>query len=130
MLFSGAFEGVSVMSRVILFHCRAMAEHALLDEDVSLVHCDESEEMLSEVASHRPDVVIYEVRPDSLSDLAVLRLLRRVAPGLPFVLVGEGIAAGAEMPGELEPFFRPLPRSEEAGLREAVHSALAGHAAG
>jgi hypothetical protein len=117
------------MSRVILFHCRAAAEQALLDEDVSLVHCDESEEMLSEVVSHRPDVVVYEIRPGSLSDLAVLRLLRRVAPHLPFVLVGEGIAPGTGFPAELEPLYRPLPRSEDAGLREAVHSALAGHAA-
>jgi hypothetical protein len=117
------------MSRVILFHCQATAEHALLDEDVSLVHCDESEEMLCEVASHRPDVVIYEIRPDSLSDLAVLRLLRRIAPHLPFVLVGEGIAPEADIPAELAPLYRPLPRSEEAGLREALHSALAGQVA-
>ena len=117
------------MSRVILFHCQATAEHALLAEDVSLVHCDESEEMLSEVASHRPDVVVYEIRPGSLADLAVLRLLRRIAPHLPFVLVGEGVTPESGIPAELEPLYRPLPRSEEAGLREAVHSALAGHAA-
>jgi hypothetical protein len=85
--------------------------------------------MLSEVASHRPDVVVYEIRPESLSDLAVLRLLRRIAPHLPFVLVGEGLAPEAENPAELAPLYRPLPRSEEAGLREAVHSALAGHVA-
>jgi DNA-binding NtrC family response regulator len=118
-----------MMSRVILFHCHAAAEHALLDEDVSLVHCDESEEMLCEVASHRPDVVVYEIRPESLSDLAVLRLLRRIAPWLPFVLVGEGIAPETEIPAELEPLYRPLPETEEAGVREAVHSALAGRAA-
>ncbi len=117
------------MSRVILFHCHATAEQALLDEDVSLVHCDESEEMLCEVASHRPDVVVYEVRPESLSDLAVLRLLRRIAPRLPFVLVGEGIAPETGIPAELAPLYHPSPRSEEAGLREAVHCALAGHAA-
>jgi hypothetical protein len=117
------------MSRVILFHCQATAEHALLDEDVSLVHCDESEEMLCEVASHRPDVVIYEIRPESLSDLAVLRLLRRIAPRLPFVLVGEGLAPEAGLPAELAPLYGPTPRSGEAGLREAVHVALAGHAA-
>mgnify|MGYP001576499640 CR=1 FL=1 len=115
------------MSRVILFHCQATAEHALLDEDVSFVHCDESEEMLSEVASHPPDAVIYEIRPESLSDLAVLRLLRRIAPHLPFVLVGESLAPETEIPAELAPLYRPSPRSEEAGLREAVHSALSGH---
>jgi len=119
-----------MMSRVILFHCQEMAEQALLDEDVSLVHCDESEEMFSEVASQRPDVVVYEVRPESLSDLAVLRLVRRIAPRLPFVLVGEGVAPAAEIPAELEPLYRPSPQSERAGLRQAVHNALAGRVAG
>jgi len=129
-VFSGALEEVGGMSRVILFHCQATAEQALLDEDVSLVRCDESEEMLAEVACHRPDVVVYEIRPESLSDLAVLRLVRRIAPQVPFVLVGEGIAPETEIPAELEPLFRPAPRSEEAGLRRAVHSALAGRVAG
>ena len=114
------------MSRVILFHCQAAAEQALLDEDVSLVHCDESEEMLSEVASHRPDVVVYEVRPESLSDLAVLRLVRRIAPRLPFVLVGEGLAPETCFPAELAPLVHTPPLAAETALREAVHSALAG----
>lgn len=118
------------MSRVMLYHCQATAEHALLDTDLSLVSCDESEEMLSEVAAHPPDVVVYEIRPESLSDLAVLRLLRRVAPHLPFVLVGEGIAPESDVPAELAPLYRPPPRSDEAGLREAVHNALAGLPAG
>jgi DNA-binding NtrC family response regulator len=107
-----------------LFHCQAAEERALLDEDLSFVCCDDCEEMLSEVVQHPPDVVVYEVRPGSASDLAVLRLLRRVAPRLPFVLVGEGQAPAWEVPAELAPLYRsPLP-VEADGLREAVHSAL------
>ena len=116
------------MSRVMLYRCQAAEEHALLDDDLSFVSCDDCEEMLSEVVLHPPDVVVYEVRPESVSDLAVLRLLRRVAPRLPLVLVGTSPAPSGEAPSELAPLYRsPLP-VEEDGLRAAVHHALAGHA--
>lgn len=44
-------------------------------------------EMLSKVVQHPPDVVVYKAGPESVSDLTVLRLLRRVAQLLLFVLV-------------------------------------------
>jgi hypothetical protein len=117
------------MSRVMLFHCQAAEEHALLDQDLSFVCCDDCEEMFSEVVRHPPDVVVYEVRPESESDLAVLRLLRRVAPRLPLVLVGEGRAPAWDVPDELAPLYRsPLP-VEGRGLRKLVRSALAARAA-
>lgn len=118
------------MSRVMLYHCQAAEESALLDQDMDLVSCEGSEEMLSEVASDPPDVVVYEVRPGSVSDLAVLRLLRRIAPRVPVVVVGEDPAPELDVPGELEPIYRaPLPEEpeKEEGLREAVHSALSTH---
>lgn len=116
------------MSRVMLCHCQAAEERALLEDDLSFVSCDDSEDMLAEVVLHPPDVVVYEVRPDSASDLAVLRLLRRVAPRVPLVVVGGGPDAAGDAPGDLEPFYRsPLP-VEQDGLREAVHAALAEHA--
>ncbi len=112
------------MSRVMLFHCQGAEEHALLDEDLSFVCCDDCEELLSEVVQHPPDVVVYEVRPQSASDLAVLRLLRRVAPRLPLVLVGEGQAPAWDVPEDLAPLYRsPLPVKKR-GLRKAVRSAL------
>ena len=117
------------MSRVMLFHCQAAEERALLDKDLSFVCCDDCEEMLSEVVQHPPDVVVYEIRPESVSDLAVLRLLRRVAPRLPFVLVGEGWAPVWDVPAELAPLYRsPLP-VQRRGLRKVVRSALAARAA-
>jgi DNA-binding NtrC family response regulator len=112
-----------------LFHCQAAEERALLDEDLSFVCCDDCEEMLSEIVQHPPDVVVYEVRPGSASDLAVLCLLRRVAPRLPFVLVGEGQAPTWDVPAELAPLYRsPLP-VEGRGLRKVVRCALAARAA-
>ena len=86
--------------------------------------CDDCEEMLSEVVQHPPDVVVYEVRPQSASDLAVLRLLRRVAPRLPLVLLGEGPAPIWDVPAELAPLYRlPLP-VEKRGLRTVVRRAI------
>jgi hypothetical protein len=114
------------MSRVLLYHCQAAEESALEAFDRSFVSCEESEDMLSEVALDPPDVVVYEVRPGSVSDLAVLRLLRRIAPRLPLVVVGED---PAPEPDELEPFYRaPVPSGPvlEQDLREAVESALLG----
>jgi len=117
------------MSRVMLYHCQAAEERALVGEDLSFVCCDDCEEMLSEVTQHPPDVVVYEVRPESDSDLAVLRLLRCVAPRLPLVLVGEGPAPVSDIPAELAPLYRsPLP-VEASGLRRAVHTALTAAAA-
>ena len=69
------------MSHVMLYHCQAAEERVLLEDDLSFVCCDDCEEMLSEVVQHPPDVVVYEVRPQSASDLAVLRLLRAFVPG-------------------------------------------------
>ncbi len=113
------------MSRVMLFHCQAAEERALLGDDLNFVCCDDCEELLSEVVRHPPDVVVYEVRPRSMSDLAVLRLLRRVAPRLPLVLVGEGTAPAWDAPAELAPLYRsPLP-VERRGLRRVVRRALA-----
>jgi hypothetical protein len=115
------------MSRVLLCHCQAAEESALVALGRYFVSCEDSEEMLSEVALDPPDVVVYEVRPGSESDLAVLRLLRRIAPRLPLVVVGEDPVPELDVPGELEPLYRaPVPSAprHRKGLREAVRSAL------
>ena len=115
------------MSRIMLYHCQEAEEHALLEEDLSFVCCDDSEEMLVEAVLHPPDVVVCEVRPGSVADLAVLRLLRRVAPRVPLVLVGEGPALEWDSAADLAPLYRATLPVEECGLRDAVHHALAGH---
>jgi hypothetical protein len=116
------------MSHVMLYRCHAAEERVVRDDDLSFVRCEDCGEMLSEVVEHPPDVVVYEVRPESAADLAVLRLLRRVAPRVPFVLVGSGRAPDWEAPAELAPLYRsPLP-VEDAGLRRAIRSALTARA--
>lgn len=58
-------------------------------DDVDLKVCDPDGSLVDEVMSARPDVLIYELRPDSDADLAVLWLVNHVAPRLPLVVVGE-----------------------------------------
>ncbi len=113
------------MSRVMLCHCQGAEEQALLQDDLSFVTCDDSEEMIAEVTQQPPDVVVYEVRPDSESDLAVLHLLRRVVPEVPLVVVGGGSSTAWSEPSDLEPLYHaPLP-IEVGGLRETIANALA-----
>jgi DNA-binding NtrC family response regulator len=113
------------MSRVMLCHCQESEELTLLENDVSFVSCDDSEEMLAEVTLQPPDVVVYEVRPESDSDLAVLRLLRKVAPRIPLVVIGEGSSPVGDVQADLEPLYHSPALAEKSGLREALHSALA-----
>ncbi|MBI5709254.1 MAG: hypothetical protein HZC42_02990 [Candidatus Eisenbacteria bacterium] len=114
------------MSHVMMCHCHAAEAQALVGED-EVVSCDDSEAMLGEVALHHPDVVVYELRPESKSDLAMLRLLRRIAPRMPLVVVGDEESLRWETPADLAPLYRaPLPVVEDA-LRGAVHSALEHH---
>jgi hypothetical protein len=112
----------------MLCHCQAAGEHALLDKDLYFVRCDGFEEMISEVVQHPPDVVVYEVRPESASDLAVLRLLRRVAPRVPLVLVGEARAPAWDASAELAPLYRSPLLAKGRGLLKVVHRALAARA--
>ena len=112
------------MSRVMLCHCRAGEEHALLDDGLSFVSCDDSESMLAELVLNSPDLVVYQVRPESDADLAVLHLLRRAAPRIPLVVVGGGPSPMWDLPEIHAPVHRlPLPVGE-ADLREVVLDAL------
>lgn len=112
------------MSRVMLCHGRPAEAQALRSDDLDLLVFDERGSLLDEIATQRPDLVIYELRRDSSADLAVLRLLRRVSPGLPLVIVGDEESPGWKMPHDLSPlYYAPLP-VEERELRGTVANAL------
>jgi DNA-binding NtrC family response regulator len=113
------------MSRVLLCHGRPAEEQALRAGNLDLLLCDDSESLLEEVVTHRPDVLIYELRPDSNADLAVLRILRTVAPRLPIVIVGDEESESWRMPADLRPlYYAPLP-VEERELHGTIENALA-----
>jgi hypothetical protein len=67
-------------------------------QDVDLMVRERSEDVLDEVMAEHPDVLVYELRPDSQADLAVLWLVNHVAPRLPVVLVGDALERATPLP--------------------------------
>jgi DNA-binding NarL/FixJ family response regulator len=113
------------MSRVLLCHMDRADERALLPGDIDLLECDEKDALVDQVAVHHPDVVIYELRTNSDADLAMLKLVRRIAPRTPFVVVGEEESPAWVTPADLRPLYytpRPIERDE---LRGTLENALA-----
>lgn len=91
--------------------------------DVDLVVRDRERSVLDEVMSEHPDVLIYEMLPESQSDRAVLWLVNHVAPRLPVVLVGDALGNATGLP----PFIvRHIHRDhpEQGEIRAAVEDAL------
>ncbi len=113
------------MSRVMLCHMEREDERALLPEDLDLLRCNEDDSVVDQVALHHPDVVIYELRENSDADLAVLKLLRRIAPRTPLVVVGDEETTHWETPADLRPlYYAPRPIEPE-NLRGTLINALA-----
>ncbi len=95
--------------------------------ELDLVYSDRCDDIVQEVVGEGPDLLIYELRPDSESDRAVLWLLDHVAPRLPVVLMGEGRTGSG--PERLGARFRRTPPAVE-DIRTAVHEALHARASG
>ena len=117
------------MSRVVIYECCLGDEHPafslLKDEGFDLVACPDGETLLEEVVQHRPDVLIYALKPDSPQDLAVLQLLRRAAPELPLVLLAsEGSLSTQRLVQDLRPIYYAVCPIEASELRDAVRAAL------
>lgn len=118
------------MSRIVVYETRLGDEHPALsllkDEGFELVACTDGETLLEEVVQRRPDVLIYGLKPDSPADLAVLQLLRRAAPELPFVLLAsESSLATQRLVQNLRPIYYAVCPVEGTELRDAVRAALA-----
>jgi DNA-binding NtrC family response regulator len=81
------------MSSVVLCLCTDRPGEAvcasLRVEGLRLVHCANRDLLLEDLVQHRPDALIYTLRPQQAADLAVLQLVRRLVPDLPVVLVAE-----------------------------------------
>jgi len=93
-------------------------------DDVDFLCRDPRDSVVDEVMSEHPDVLIYELRPESEADLAVLWLVNHVAPQLPVVLMGEG--ASWLPPFMVRHIQRDHPERDE--IRDAVQDML--HARG
>ena len=113
------------MSRVIVCHLDRAEQRALNATNVDLVSCDEEASLVEQIAVYRPDAVVYELREGSDADLAVLKLLRRMAPATPLVVVGDDEGPRWETPADLRPMWYAAKPVEADALRGTLENALA-----
>jgi len=118
------------MSRVVLCSCDRSTGNALLETlaspDLELFCCHAVDSVIEEVIRRRPEVVVYEIRARCQADLAVLQLLKRVAPDVPFVLItSEGSLHLERLVRELRPVYYAVQPVDPDEIVAAVHAALA-----
>ena len=117
------------MTRKLIYQC-SCAEHfplaSLDDEGCELVSFANFDDLLEHVVHRRPDVLICGLRPSCPQDLAILQLLRRVAPRIPLiVLATEGSLAAQRQVQGLQLVYYAVCPVDESELRGAVHAAVA-----
>jgi DNA-binding NtrC family response regulator len=98
---------------------------ALIPPEFELHCCPAVESVIEEVVRRRPEVVVYELRAQCPSDLAVLQLLKRVAPEVPLVLIAcAGSLNQERVVRELRPVYYAVQPAEPEEILDAVHAAL------
>lgn len=117
------------MSRVLVHEARRHPDDftgLLAGQGHDIVVCAGREALFDQLAERRPDVLVY-VLGELTVDVAVLSLLRRVAPRLPIVLLGgpSGLEARRAVQ-DLKPVYYGVFPLEPAELSEAVSAALGG----
>jgi len=98
--------------------------HTLDDARWDLVRCASGEAVLESVVAKRPDAVVYGLSAAGPDELALLRLLRHAARGIPIILVtsSEGLVAQRAL-REMNPIYigvAPLDRGELIGALESA----------
>jgi DNA-binding response OmpR family regulator len=117
------------VSRVLVHEARHHPDDftgVLAGEGHEVVVCTGREALFDQLTERRPDVLVY-VLGELVIDVAVLSLLRRVAPRLPIVLLGgpSGLEARRAVQ-DLKPVYYGVFPLEPAELSQAVRAALAG----
>lgn len=104
---------------------------ALPDASFEVVACPTCESMLEEALQRPPDLILIRQGDRPTVDQRAVRLLRRVVPAVPLVVLTESTSLPAlRLAQEFRPVFFVLEPSEPAELREVVRSILASSRAG
>jgi DNA-binding NarL/FixJ family response regulator len=118
----------------ILVCCNGSTEalcEALPDASFEVVACATSEAMLEEALQRPPELILCRQSDRFVVDPATLRLLRRLAPGAPLVVLTESTSLPAlRLAQEFRPVHFVLEPSEPAELAEIVGSIVASSRAG
>lgn len=81
--------------------------------------------LLEDVVRHPPDVLVFELADDPANDLAFLKLVRRLYPLLPFVILGHGGRLGIRrLVQGLNPVYFGVVPVDGPEIEEAVSAAL------
>ena len=120
--------------RVVIYETCLRAEDPalsrLIEDGFELVHCRAVEDLVERVVETRPSAVICQVRPDNEQDLGMLKLLRRVAPTMPLIMLSnEGSLDTQRLMASLRPTYYAVLPVDPDELRDALRGAL-GHAGG
>lgn len=104
---------------------------ALPDPSLEVIASTTCETMLEEALQRPPDLILCRQGTPGTADPATLRLLRRLAPDTPLVVLSESTSLEAlRLAQEFRPVFFVLEPSEPAELREILRSILASSRAG
>jgi DNA-binding NarL/FixJ family response regulator len=104
---------------------------ALPEASWDVVACATRETMLEEALQRPPDLILCRQDGDIVANSATLRLLRRLAPEAPLVVLSESTSLETlRLAQEFRPVFFVLEPSEPAELLEVVRSILASSRAG
>jgi len=118
-----------IVPRVVMHIAAAPADPPLASllaaEGFQLVPCPDAHALLEEVMLAVPAVVIYALRADCREDLGVLRLMRRVAPDVPLVLLAaEDSLNTRKLTQNLRPIYYAVCPLDGAELRDVIHTAV------
>jgi len=115
------------VSRILIYDPRDQREQCALElanDGLHLVVCQERRALLESFSERRPDAIVYVLR-EWAADRCVLSVLRRVAPNLPMILLGEPAGIGARRAvQELRPTYYAVFPLEPLELCDAIRGAL------
>lgn len=128
MIASSGVSHPGTLPRVVLCSCNrttaTMLRAALESPGLELDYCRPGDSILEEVIRRHPAVLIYELRAARHSDLAVLQLVKRMAPEVRMVLVAGGSLETERMLRELRPVYYAVQPVGDEEMLEAVRAAL------
>jgi DNA-binding NtrC family response regulator len=121
-----------MVPRVIIFETGTNGEPplagVLASSGCEVCATSTTEGLVDAVASGRHQAVLFALRPERDDDLVALKVLRRLAPDLPLIIVASH--ASLEVRRLIQPlrpiYFAPRP-VDAAELCEAVHDACVPH---
>lgn len=128
MITSPRVSHFGALPRVVLCSCgrgiAASLRAALESPDLEFEHCRPGDSILEQVIRRRPAVLICELRASRHADLAVLQLLRRMAPEVRMILIASGSLKTERTLRELRPVYYAVQPVGEEEMIEAVRAAL------